>query len=137
MTFSSGALDPASASDRFDRMLLLARELPFAKQPVVEHASGTVVGYVGVDWFELEGERRLELGYRLISHARGKGYATEAGAAILAIAATAFQGELLTIIHHTNLASANTARKLGFSFWKQALIDGESRDLSRLVLPER
>ena len=53
-------------------------ELTFAKQPVIERATGTIVGYAGVNWFDFEGERRLEFGWRLVPEARGKGYATEA-----------------------------------------------------------
>jgi len=36
-----------------------------------------------VNWFDFEEQRRLEYGYRLVPEARGKGYATEAGRALL------------------------------------------------------
>jgi RimJ/RimL family protein N-acetyltransferase len=54
MVFSDGVHDLASANRRFDEMLRAANELPFAKQPVVERASGRVVGYSGVAWFDFE-----------------------------------------------------------------------------------
>ena len=83
MVFSGGALDENAANRRFDEMLVRAAELPFAKQPVIERSTGLTVGYSGVNWFEFEGEQRLEYGYRLVPEARGKGYATEASRALL------------------------------------------------------
>jgi RimJ/RimL family protein N-acetyltransferase len=74
----------------FDHMLAVCDEVPFGKQPVIERASGLIVGYVGVDWFDLDHERRLEIGWRLVPGYRGMGYATEAGQALLGQAADTF-----------------------------------------------
>jgi RimJ/RimL family protein N-acetyltransferase len=84
MVFSSGVADIAEANRRFDEMLLRAEELPFAKQPVIELATGMIIGYSGANWIEFEGRNRLEFGYRLIPEARGRGFATEASRAVLA-----------------------------------------------------
>ena len=123
MEFSDGALDSDGANRRFDEMLERAAELPFAKQPVIERRTGSIVGYSGVNWFELEGQRRLEWGYRLVPEARGRGFATEAGSALLTVAEAVFNGELVAMIDPTNVPSQNVARKLGFEFWKQGTID--------------
>ena len=61
-----------------------------------------------------------KFGYRLVPDARGHGYATEAGRAVLAIAAESFHGELLAMIDRQNLASKRVIGKLGFAFWKVA-----------------
>src|SRR3954451_2532837 len=66
MVFSGGVLATDGAHARFDEMLVRAEEIPFAKQPVVERATGTIVGYSGVNWFDFEGKPRLEYGYRLV-----------------------------------------------------------------------
>jgi RimJ/RimL family protein N-acetyltransferase len=95
MEFSAGVHDLASANARFDMMLQTAERVPFAKQPIIERSSGEIVGYSGAAWFEFEGAPRLEFGYRLVPSARGHGYATEAGLAVLAVAADSFRGELL------------------------------------------
>jgi RimJ/RimL family protein N-acetyltransferase len=42
--------------------------------------------------------------------------------------------ELLAIIAPENLASQNVGRKLGFTFWKQAKVDGDLRNLSTLSI---
>jgi len=131
MVFSSGVLPPDAAHDRFDRMLARGAELPFAKQPVIERSTGTIVGYAGVDWFDFEGRRRLEFGYRLVPRARGMGYATEAGRALLADATDTYRGEVFAIIDPTNHASQNIAAKLGFTFWKQAMVEGYLDNLYR------
>jgi RimJ/RimL family protein N-acetyltransferase len=134
MVFSTGVLDREAANRRFDQMLILAEEFPFAKQPVIDRSTGQILGYSGVDRFEFEGRSRLEYGYRLAPEARGRGYATEAGRAMLAEASKTYRGELLAMIDPTNHASQSVAHKLGFSFWKQALVDGYLDNLYRLQL---
>jgi len=137
MVFSGGVLDADAAHRRFDEMLVRAAEMPYAKQPVIDRITGEIIGYAGVNWFEFEGEQRLEFGYRLIPEARGKGYATEASRLVLERAAASFSGEILAMIDPANTASQNVARKLGFSFWKQATVDGFLDNLYRLAIPGR
>jgi RimJ/RimL family protein N-acetyltransferase len=132
MVFSDGVLDRPAANRRYDEMLQRGQELPFAKQPIIERQTDTIVGYSGVNWFEFEGERRLEFGWRLVPEARGRGFATEAGRAVLSMAHGSFRGEILAMIDPTNHPSANVAGKLGFVFWKQAVIDDYLDDLYRL-----
>ena len=134
MIFSPRALTEEAANSRFDHMLAMCENIPFSKQPIVERASGVVVGYTGVDYFTIEGEERLEWGYRLVPESRGLGYATEASQALLACARKAFSGELLAIIDPANHASQNVCRKLGFVFLKQAPLDGDVRNLYTLTI---
>jgi RimJ/RimL family protein N-acetyltransferase len=133
MVLSGGALDFEAANRRFDRMLERAREVPFAKQPVVERSTGTIIGYSGVERFDFEGESRLEYGYRLVPEARGQGFATEAGQALLALAARSHRGEILAMIDPSNHPFRSVLRKLGFGFWKEAEV-GDVAELYRLRL---
>ena len=135
MVFSDGVHSAESAHARFDEMLRTAAEVPFAKQPLIERSTVTIVGYAGVAWFDFEGERRLEFGWRLVPEARGHGYATEAGRALLALAAESFRGEILAMIDPANTPSKNVAAKLGFVFWKQAQVDGYWDDMFRRAFP--
>lgn len=132
MVFSGGVLDSGSAHRRFDEMLMRAQELPFAKQPVIDREAGVIIGYAGVNWFELSHDRRLEFGYRLVPEARGRGFATEASRMVLAGAEETFSGEILAMIDPRSTASQTVARKLGFAFWKRAIVDGFLDDLYRL-----
>jgi RimJ/RimL family protein N-acetyltransferase len=136
MVFYKGVLTEEEASDRFDHMIAVCETIPFGKQPVVELSSGLVVGYTGVDYIDVEGRTWLEWGYRLVPDRRGLGYATEASQALLAKAHRTYEGELLAIIAPENLASQNVCRKLGFTFWKQAPVDGDIRDLYTISVGE-
>lgn len=136
MVFYPGALTVREANDRFDHMVAVCQAVPFGKQPVVELSSGRVVGYTGVDYIDFEGKTWLEWGYRLVPECRGLGYATEASQALLARARQTYAGELLAIIAPENVASQNVCRKLGFTFWKQAPVEGEIRNLYTLLIGE-
>jgi RimJ/RimL family protein N-acetyltransferase len=132
MVFSAGVLDEHAANRRFDEMLVRAAEMPFAKQPIIERATGTIVGYAGVNTFPFEGEPRLEFGWRLASDARGRGYATEATRVVLELARSTYEGEILAMIDPRNVSSQNVAHKVGFRFWKEAVINGYLDRLYRL-----
>ncbi|WP_162605763.1 GNAT family N-acetyltransferase [Jiangella aurantiaca] len=134
MAFYPAVLSAKEAEARFDHMVAVCRTVPFGKQPVVERATGLVVGYTGVDYIDLERRTWLEWGYRLVPERRGLGYATEAGQALLAKARRTYAGELLAIIAPENHASQNVCRKLGFTFWKQAPVDGELCNLYTLTV---
>ena len=131
MVFSNEVHDVESAHARFDVMLRTGAELPYAKQPVIERATNTIIGYSGVAWFDFEGAPRLEFGYRLVPSARGLGYATEAGRALVAVTAETFRGEMLAMVDPTNIPSTNVITKLGFTFWKEAVVDGFRDNLFR------
>lgn len=135
MVFSGGVLDEEQANARFDRMLLRADEIGFAKQPVRARPDGTILGYAGVERFSYEGVDWLEFGWRLVPEARGKGFATEAGRALLDVAAVSFAGEILAMIDPTNAPSAKVATKLGFRFWKHAKVQGYWDDLYLITVP--
>jgi RimJ/RimL family protein N-acetyltransferase len=132
MVFYPAVFSEEEANDRFDHMVAVCEAVPFGKQPVVELSSGLVVGYTGVDYIDFEGRTWLEWGYRLVSDRRGLGYATEASQALLARAHQTYAGDLLAIIAPENHASQNVCRKLGFTFWKQAPVDGDIRNLYTL-----
>ena len=58
MVFSGRARSVVAAHARFDHMHAMCEVIGFAKQPIIERASGIIVGYTGVDHFTLEGEPR-------------------------------------------------------------------------------
>lgn len=118
-TVFSGVHDVEGANDRFDRMLGLARDVPYAKQPVVEKATDLIVGYTGVGTIAFEGLNRLEWGWRFAVEARGMGYATEATAALLTFADSHDSGEVLCIIDVENHPSRRVADKVGFQWWRR------------------
>jgi len=116
--FSDGVHDLESANARFDRMLAVASVLPYAKQAVIETVTGRIVGYTGVGTVVFDGIERLEWGWRFVPDARGRGYATEATTALLAVADDHDDGQVLCIIAADNDPSRRVADKVGFRWWR-------------------
>lgn len=54
-----------------------------SKFPIFRKNDEAFVGTCGADFFELDGQRELEMGYRLLLDHWGQGYATEAAQAML------------------------------------------------------
>ncbi len=136
MVYSDGTLDEAQANARFDRMLLRAAEIDFAKQPVRTRSDPTILGYAGVDRFDYDGVEWLEFGWRLVPEARGHGFAPEAAAALLDLATRSYAGDILAMIDPENTPSARVATKLGFRFWKHAEVNGYWDDLYLITIPQ-
>ncbi len=115
-----------SANARFDHMLDMSELVAYAKQPIVERASGTIVGYTGVGVISFDGAEYLEWGWRLVPAARGKGLATEAVTALLALADRTDDGKMLCFIEPENAPSRSVADKVGFHWWKHAEWNGDA-----------
>jgi hypothetical protein len=133
MVFADGgALDGVEAGARFDRMLHRAELPPISKRPVVERSTGMIVGYVGADVMDVDGVVEAEFGYRLVADERGRGYASEAGRALLG---STRPERLIVVIHADNAASIRTSEKLGFRRWKWGDVGGERRYIGLLDGP--
>lgn len=113
---------PQTREESWNRLLRYAGHwalLGHGYWAVVEKASNEVVGDVGVADFKRDGVDALigvpELGWVLSSKVHGKGYATEAVAAVVAWAHAAFPRQTLACIIDTeNAASLRVAEKVGF-----------------------
>jgi RimJ/RimL family protein N-acetyltransferase len=132
---SEGVHDSESANARFDQMLAMAAAIPYAKQPVIERATGTIVGYTGVGSVVFDGLNRLEWGWRFVPESRGRGYATEATAALLAVADRHDDGEVLCIVAADNHPSRRVADKVGFRRWRRSDWSGDPGTYDLLVRP--
>ena len=90
--------------------------------PVVERASGRIVGDCGFLRKDVEGEAETELIYVFAKAAWGKGYATEAARALCTFAADRLQlSRLIALVDPENRASARVAEKAGMRLWKQTI----------------
>lgn len=119
-------LSTDSANVRFDGMLDLSESVAYAKQPIVERASGTILGYTGAGAISFDGAEYLEWGWRLLPAARGRGLATEAVIALLALADDTDQGTMLCFIEPDNAPSRTVADKVGFDWWKHTDWNGDA-----------
>lgn len=104
-------------------------ENPFAETydlwPVIEKATGRVIGHCGLLEKEIEGRIEIELTYVLETKAWGKGYATEIGHAIQCLALETMGIErLIALIEPENAASERVALKLGMTMEKEIIRPG-------------
>ena len=118
-------LNAESANAWFDDMIEMSGLVEYAKQPVVERASRTILGYTGVGVVSFDGADCLEWGWRLVDSARGKGLATEAVTALLSLADDVDDGKMLCFIEPDNAPSRRVADKVGFDWWKRADWNGD------------
>ncbi len=98
----------------------------FGPYAVVERQSQRVLGYCGLFLFpEIDGQAEVEIGYRLIHPAWGKGYATEAVGAVRDYAFNTLSlRRLIAIIDPSNIASIRVAEKIGMTYEKDVMLEG-------------
>jgi RimJ/RimL family protein N-acetyltransferase len=90
----------------------------FGNFAVVEKATGEMVGYCGL--VRSPEHEDIEIIYGFLAKAAGKGYATEAAAAVLDAGLTRFGLErVVATIDPANAPSLRIAGKLGMRFWKE------------------
>jgi len=118
----AGASDEMAARTNFLQRLTRSSE-KFNKLAVVERSSGKLIGYCGVEYCELEGNAELELGYRLTSTSRGRGYATEAARGVLAYYQEQGITNIIAFTAPGNIPSQAVLKKLGFKAIKNSEID--------------
>jgi [ribosomal protein S5]-alanine N-acetyltransferase len=97
----------------------------FGRWGVVLKGTGELIGWCGLKRDRETGE--VDLGYRFFQDSWNKGYATEASVACLEIGKTKFGLEhLIARARKENPASYKVMEKLGFTFEKEYLKDGEN-----------
>jgi len=89
------------------------QEKPLGWWAIVEHASGEIIGTIGLN--AMPDREAAELGYHFRRTAWGKGYATEAVRAVVAYGlGPGGCGRILACIHPENGASRRVLTKCGF-----------------------
>ena len=113
-----GLWDRARAEARFERYLAAHAERGFDKWALRTKDSGAFVGVCGVGpiWPALPVAPGLEIGWRLVREAWGRGYATEAARAALADAfARTDAAEVVSFTNDTNTRSLAVMARLGLT----------------------
>ncbi|MCC9157636.1 GNAT family N-acetyltransferase [Streptomyces parvulus] len=94
---------------------------------VVERDGGTLVGSIGLFWPPADGA--LEIGYGIVASRRGRGYATEATAALASFALSAPGVRTVTAgVELSNPASVRVLEKAGF---RRYLVEGNTARYGR------
>lgn len=90
--------------------------------PVVEKASGQIIGHCGLIDKEVDGQAEFELVYVFAPSVWGKGYATEAASAVKNYAFEELGLErIVSLVDPRNAASERVAIKIGMQFEKETL----------------
>ncbi len=116
------AMSAEETAGFLDRVLERYETDGFAMEAVVDRGSGALIGWAGlaVPHFLPEILPAVEVGWRLAGHARGRGLATEAGAAAVDYGFGAGGLErIVSIYEPENAASGRVMEKLGFRPWRR------------------
>jgi RimJ/RimL family protein N-acetyltransferase len=103
----------------------------------VEKATGTPVGQVGLMMQTVENRRRPEIGWLLDRKQWGKGYATEAGAAVRDLAFSRWKyPEVISLIRPANTASQQVAERLGMTAGPRVWFNGSEHIVYQSEAPK-
>ena len=104
----------------------------------VERETGNPVGQVGLAFQDVEGERHPEIGWLLDRAYWGRGYATEAGAAIRDAAFNQWgYDHVISLIRPVNVNSQRVALRLGMTEGRRVQFHGYEHCVFELANPER
>ncbi|KAA9041697.1 GNAT family N-acetyltransferase [Ginsengibacter hankyongi] len=93
------------------------------------------IGWCGLKYIKETGI--IDLGYRLLKTAWGKGYATEAAQYTLIYGLRDLKIKVITgMAHVENIASIKVLEKIGMKFTRDEIIDGQPVKVYTLSLPE-
>ena len=111
---ASGKFTRKDISARLEKERNNNQEYHVQYWPVFECSSQELIGCCGLRPYH---ENSYEIGFHLRPQFWGKGYATEAAAAVIDYAFTVLKAEALFAGHHpNNTASSKVLRKLGFHY---------------------
>jgi RimJ/RimL family protein N-acetyltransferase len=117
--------DVPRASAMFSEWLAHWAEHGFGYPAVLERGGTEVIGMCGVRLREFHGGKVLNLGYRFRPSAWGKGYAVEAGEAVLEWCARELPSvPVLASVSIANKPSLRVAERLGFTEYTEEMYDG-------------
>ena len=102
----------------------------------MDTATRTPVGQVGLIMQTVQGQKRPEIGWLLDRKQWGKGYATEAGAAVRDAAFSRWKySEVISLIRPANTSSQKVAERLGLTAGPKVWFNGSEHTIYRIEAP--
>ena len=102
----------------------------------MDKVTRTPVGQVGLILQTVQGKRRPEIGWLLDRKQWGKGYATEAGAAVRDAAFSRWKyPEVISLIRPANTSSQKVAERLGLTAGPKVWFNGSEHIIYRIEAP--
>jgi ribosomal-protein-alanine N-acetyltransferase len=130
---AGGALGRDRAQGVIEREIANHAERGWGEWITEERATGDAIGLCGlILWPDIDGAEELEVAYLLARGAWGKGYATEAAAAIRDHALALGTERPVSLIYPDNGASIRVAEKNGMVYEKDVPFQGHTLRLYRL-----
>lgn len=118
------------AQELFVKLLSDYESNGFGLFALEEKATGAVIGFTGIKRWNIEGETRDELGYRILPKYWGKGLAFEAAQAVSAWAFETLRlKHLIALIEPENTRSVRLALRLGMKKVRSSLFFGIPVDI--------
>jgi len=128
--YLSGPRDPDWLREVFTDTAANPQAEKYDLWPVVEKASGRLVGHCGLLDKDIEGQIEIELNYMFSPSAWGQGYAVEIGHGLVTYAFEALGlRRLIALIEPDNAASVRVAEKLGLRLEQEIIRPGGARRL--------
>lgn len=140
MRFSlNGPMNKEQAREYLQRRIIAHySEHGYSLNAVVLKANNSLIGLIGLISQNIDGENKVELGYRLHPHYWGKGLATEACLVVCKHAFTELgMHELISIIDLKNTRSLEVAKRIGMQHWKNTSFHNFSVQIYKIKAPER
>ena len=107
-------------AEKITDWIALYEKQKYGLMALVIKETNVLIGFCGLIQQTVDGDKYIELGYRLDEAYWGKGIATEAAVAIRDYAFNMLEIPILiSIIHHQNNASKTVAKKVGMELMKK------------------
>lgn len=117
--------DDEEALQKIKTRMKLFDEHRIGKFLMFEKATNEFVGTCGGDFFEYEGKKQVELGYRMMLSQWGKGFATESAKALVGYLLNDVKvGTVNGFALHQNQQSLRILEKIGMKYQKDFLWSG-------------
>lgn len=135
-SLEGGALSASEARAKLEALIALQQAHGFSKLALIQRGDQRLIGYCGFGLELIDGRPLPEFGYRLLPDARGRGLATEAARAILAVAFTRMgMSRVHAIVEEDNALSLRVMEKLGMKCQRRVYFHGREWLLFRLDRP--
>jgi RimJ/RimL family protein N-acetyltransferase len=134
-----GAWTPAMAEHEAARIEAAWQIDGVHKWMAFDRVTGELIGRGGLSWVQIDGARRLEIGWALRRPYWGRGYATEIGREGLTVAFDELAvAEVISYTETRNTRSRAVMERLGFHYRKDLLFEtgGEPFALYTLIRPD-
>lgn len=108
-----------------DNIIYYYQKYNFSLYAVIKKDNQELIGFCGLLPWKFDGNKEVEIGYRLAKTEWEKGFATEAAVAIVDYAKEQLQlTELFCLIEPENKRSIRVAQKLGMKYQKSIIFHG-------------